>query len=59
MSTLVNILLAIVLNILSTGNIQNHAKDISKVEKTQCIYSLENLRSHHIIKKDEILFQLK
>jgi hypothetical protein len=59
MSTLVNILMAIVLNILSTGNVQHQANTISKVEKTQCTYSIENLRSHYIIKKDELVFQLK
>ena len=59
MSTLVNILMALVLNILSSGGLQHQAKDISKVEKTPCCENIENLRSHYIINKDEIVFQLK
>jgi hypothetical protein len=59
MSTLVNIVMALVLNLMSTGGLHHQAQDISKVEKTPCCYNIENLRSHYIIKKDELVFQLK
>ena len=58
MSTLVSILLAIVLNALSGGDIDHKSKDISKAEIIQCEQSLQDLENYLII-KDEQLFHNK
>lgn len=58
MSTLVNLVLAVVLNLFSYGDI--HHKDViaSSLEKTRVIknqvYKLEDLRSHYVITKEEV-----
>jgi hypothetical protein len=58
MSTLVSILLAIVLNALSGGDIDHKSKDISKAEIVQCEQSFETIETYLII-KDEQLFHKK
>lgn len=55
MSTLVSILLAIVLNALSIGNIDHHSNDISRTEIIQCEQSLQKIETYII--KNEQLFQ--
>ncbi len=58
MSTLVNIVLAVVLNLFSIGNINQNDAIASSVEYTRIdkkqIYKLEDLRSHYLITKEEV-----
>ncbi|MBZ0327316.1 MAG: hypothetical protein K8F54_06890 [Altibacter sp.] len=58
MSTLVSILLAIVMSVLSAGGIQRESKTISEVKTIHCESSLQSMDAHFII-KDEQLFQTK
>ena len=58
MSTLVNLVLAVVLNLFSYGNIPNtdvtaSPLEISRTEKHQA-YQLEDLRTHYLITKEEV-----
>ena len=58
MSTLVNIVLAVVLNLFSIGNIPQNDAIVSSDEYTRIakkqIYKLEDLRSHYLITKEEV-----
>jgi hypothetical protein len=58
MSTLVSILLAVVMSVLSGGGIQQESKTYSEVKTIHCENSLQSLDAHFII-KDEQLFQTK
>ncbi len=62
MSTLVNILLAIVLNVLSTGSLQQEAKSISNLnytgDKVQCVETIKDLRPHYLISREEFVSQI-
>ena len=58
MSTLVNLVLAVVLNLFSYGNIHNtgvtaSSLEVSRTEKHQA-YKLEDLRTHYLITKEEV-----
>ena len=53
MSTLVSMLLAIVLNALSGGNIDHHTHDISRTEIIQCEQSLQKIETY-IIKNEQL-----
>ncbi len=55
MSTLVSILLAVVMNTLSGGNIEKESKDISKIEIHHCKEdSLQTFDSYYIIKNEQL-----
>ncbi len=58
MSTLVNIVLAVVLNLFSFGNSHQNGAVASNHEITKIIkeqnYKLEDLRSHYLITKEEL-----
>ena len=58
MSTLVSILLAAVLNILSGGNMKQDVSQITEIEIFQNETSLDELNPHFIITKDEMLSQI-
>lgn len=58
MSTLVNLVLAVVLNLFSYGNIPNtdviaSSLEVSRTEKHQA-YKLEDLRTHYLITNEEV-----
>lgn len=58
MSTLVNLVLAVVLNFFSYGDVHHNDVIASSLEKTREIksqvYKLEDLRSHYVITKEEV-----
>ena len=58
MSTLVNIVLAVVLNLFSYGNIHHNDVIASSLEKARVaknqVYKIEDLRSHYVITKKEL-----
>jgi len=58
MSTLVNLVLAVVLNLFSYGNIHQSNVIASSLEFSRTVkhhvYKLEDLRSHYLITKEEV-----
>lgn len=58
MSTLVTILLAAVLNVLSGGNLKQEVSHISGIEISQSRCNLDELNPHFIITKEEMLSQI-
>lgn len=58
MSTLVNMLLAAVLNLLSIGNISSESKNLSEINYIHCEYSIESINTTFIIKNEQ-LFHIK
>ena len=58
MSTLVNLVLAVVLNLFSYGNIQQTNAVASHLETSRTVkcnvYQLEDLRSNYVITKEEL-----
>jgi hypothetical protein len=58
MSTLVNMLLAADLNVLSIGNISNESKNLSEIKNIHCDYSVESINTQFIIKNEQ-LFHIK
>ncbi len=55
MSTLVSILLAIVLNVVHGEIPSEEIGVISKIERTECRYDVQQLNPHYIITRDELL----
>ena len=59
MSTLVNLVLAVVLNLFSHGNIQHTNAVVSTLESSRTakcnVYQLEDLRSSYVITKQEFI----
>jgi len=58
MSTLVSILSALVLNILNAGELPQVAEDFPNIEQTTCQTSLQQLKPHYLITRDELLSHL-
>jgi len=58
MSTLVTILLAAVLNVLSGGNLKQEVSHISGIEISHNRCNLDELNPHFIITKEEMLSQI-
>jgi len=58
MSTLVNLVLAVVLNLFSYGNIPHTGVVTSSLEMSRTVkhqaYQLEDLRTHYLITKEEV-----
>ncbi len=59
MSTLVNIVLAVVLNLFSYGNM-HHTNEIASTPETsrvakEEVYQIEDLKSHYVITKEEVI----
>jgi len=61
MSTLVNLVLAVVLNLFSYGNIPHTGVVVSSLEMSRTVkhqaYKLEDLRTHYLITKEEVAQQ--
>ena len=54
MSTLVNLLLALVANILSIAGVHNEAAVTSKLDTIQCEYTVQQLNNNLIIKNEQL-----
>ena len=54
MSTLVNLLLALVANILSVAGVHTEVPVTSMIETTHCEYTVEHLDNNLIIKNEQL-----
>ncbi len=59
MSTLVNILLAVVLQLLHAGEVPKKSMEISCGQTLICEEGLQQLNPHYLVTRDELLSHLK